>query len=127
MATKKASKPKLTAPQRAWVRALRSGKFKWGKNALQSKSGFCCLGVACIVAEKHDVIVSRDGDRLEGENLNHQRAVMDWLGLAGTDGEFEDANRIVQSLAEKNDTALRNPFAKIADLIESKPAGLFTN
>lgn len=33
-----------------WVQALRSGKFKQGKNSLQDKNGgYCCLGVACKV------------------------------------------------------------------------------
>ena len=30
-----------------WCDALRSGEYKQGKEALQTDTGFCCLGVAC--------------------------------------------------------------------------------
>lgn len=33
----------------AWIRALRSGKFKKNRGALKNKNGYCCLGVACAV------------------------------------------------------------------------------
>lgn len=32
-----------------WVKALRSGLYKQGREQLQSSDGFCCLGVACDV------------------------------------------------------------------------------
>ena len=31
-----------------WCEALRSGKYNQGHQTLQSTTGFCCLGVACI-------------------------------------------------------------------------------
>lgn len=32
-----------------WVQALRSGEYEQGINQLQSRYGYCCLGVACDV------------------------------------------------------------------------------
>lgn len=38
-----------------WVKALRSGRYKQGKNRLRSRDGdqlrYCCLGVACNLAK----------------------------------------------------------------------------
>lgn len=34
---------------RAWIKALRSGKFKQARNKLKHGDGYCCLGVACVV------------------------------------------------------------------------------
>lgn len=34
-----------------WVAALRSGKYAQSRYALRSTDGYCCLGVACEVAE----------------------------------------------------------------------------
>lgn len=37
---------------RQWVKALRSGKYKQDTGRLgDAKTGYCCLGVACIAAE----------------------------------------------------------------------------
>jgi hypothetical protein len=33
-----------------WLKALRSRKFKQGHMALHNSEGYCCLGVACVVA-----------------------------------------------------------------------------
>lgn len=33
-----------------WVKALRSGKYKQGKEQLCNEDGYCCLGVAAIIA-----------------------------------------------------------------------------
>jgi len=37
--------------KRAWIKALRSGKYKQGKSYLKSDNGFCCLGVMKEVCE----------------------------------------------------------------------------
>ena len=37
-----------------WIAALRSGKYKQGKGALQRNESFCCLGVLCEVAGVHN-------------------------------------------------------------------------
>lgn len=55
MKTKSKKKP-LPAAVKAWVRALRSGKYKQGQDALRQGNKFCCLGVACDLAVKAKVI-----------------------------------------------------------------------
>lgn len=35
--------------QKAWIAALRSGKYKQGQNWLNNDGKLCCLGVACEV------------------------------------------------------------------------------
>ena len=38
-----------------WIEALRSGKYKQGRDRLQSDvNSYCCLGVACIVLIPQD-------------------------------------------------------------------------
>ena|SRR3990167_5094602 len=36
--------------QKAWLRALRSGNFEQTEGKLFDGEGYCCLGVACVVA-----------------------------------------------------------------------------
>jgi hypothetical protein len=36
--------------KKKWLAALRSRKFKQGHRALHNGKGYCCLGVACVVA-----------------------------------------------------------------------------
>jgi len=102
--------------RRLWVRALRSGKYKWGKNSLHpTDDKYCCLGVLCEIAIKQGIIGSYE-ERAPGL----PDKVRLWAGLDTDSGDFSD-NR----LAAINDDATRNPFKKIANLIEKKPEGLF--
>jgi hypothetical protein len=114
---------KLTEQEKArrlWVRALRSGKYGWGKQELHPKEGkFCCLGVLCEVAKKHGIIYTYDP---RNGMLDNYRKVMEWVGLSDGEGRFNAG-----VLASINDESKRNPFAKIATLIEKKPKGLFVN
>ena len=102
--------------RRLWVRALRSGKYEWGKNHLHpTDDRYCCLGVLCEIAIKQGIIESY---------LQRATGLPDkvrlWAGLDTAIGDFSN-----KSLAEINDDATRNPFKKIANLIEKKPEGLF--
>lgn len=56
--------PKQRAMLRAWIKALRSGKYKQGHKALSTADNYCCLGVLCDVAaperwkgQQHDNLV----------------------------------------------------------------------
>lgn len=130
--------PTLTEPQRQWVAALRSGKYKQATHVLARLGeggepvGFCCLGVACELAIKAGVDITVDTARWEAHlgkstvpirTYDKDRAflppaVANWLGLVDVGGKFDDG-----SLASHNDAG--KPFERIADIIESKPSGLF--
>lgn len=119
----------------AWVVALRSGKYKQGRDALNKNDRkFCCLGVAC------EVLIER-GYKIEKifENCGHPTkrgrlvsygdecealpaAAQHALGLADSMGDYDNGLRHT-SLAQLNDQGRR--FATIADIIESAPEGLF--
>jgi hypothetical protein len=106
--------------RRMWVRALRSGKYGWGKDLLQPDDNkFCCLGVLCNLAVKQGVItkyVKNNG------TLSSYPKVKRWVGLLDDAGKFGKG-----CLAQINDGSARNPLKKIANLIDKKPEGLFSN
>lgn len=117
------AKPKTKKQaRRLWIDALRSGKYKWGVGVLQPSPGhFCCLGVLCEIAIKHGVIADyrKNGGLLPDE-------VQDWVGLTQNDGTFGIIGPTRRELTTINDEAQRNPFKRIANLIEKEPEDLFT-
>lgn len=107
--------------RRLWVRALRSGKYKWGKEELHPSEGkFCCLGVLCEVAIKEGIIQS-----YKPHNESLPELVREWVGLQSIHGDFEAPWGENDNLAEVNDDSKRNPFEKIAKMIEKRKKGLF--
>lgn len=114
----------LTVPQQLWVDALRSGSYTQTKYALDKYDGFCCLGVACAVAEEHGVSVIREGSRISGSSLRQQPDVQDWLGLKSTCGEFLSEDGSEHSLMHFND-GMNKTFAEIAYVIEANADKLF--
>lgn len=118
----------LTKPQKLWIKALRSGKYKQGKSRLQYHNTFCCLGVACLVYEQETGnTLERSslpyGDELYGQNLNRYRVVKQWLNLRSTLGRAlkgDDKSLIDnKSLIQLNDTD--NSFTDIANILEKQP------
>jgi len=116
-----------------WAEALESGEYEQTTEWLQGDGGFCCLGVACEVAEEHGIKVSRewDTDELDGSDLSDQPDVQEWLGLTGENGSFKilqdrpnNSNRISTSLARLNDEG-KTTFAELAAIIRAEPKGLF--
>jgi len=111
------------------VAALRSGRFAQGRGALKRGGAYCCLGVACVVAQEN-------GLPLRAENFVNAvkfgdpddfaadaswsilpNSVRDWFGfvlgdpiLTGEDGRHKGA-------AAWNDDYSRD-FAWIADAFE---------
>jgi hypothetical protein len=68
---------------RKWVEALRSGEYTQTQGVLRDESGYCCLGVACVVYE------TATETKIEGPEWDpdHWSAdeelpddVRDWLG-----------------------------------------------
>jgi len=109
-----------------WVKALRSGNYKQGKNSLAkvNKLGnvkYCCLGVLCdLYLKEHKQKwnpVNEDNDLSIGrkkETAVLPLNVRKWAGL--------DSNPILQSnnetLASMNDDGFT--FKKLADAIENE-------
>ncbi|MCU1305127.1 MAG: hypothetical protein JWQ87_5411 [Candidatus Sulfotelmatobacter sp.] len=111
-------KKALNKVAKAWVRALRSGKYKQGVGALKREGHYCCLGVLCELAVKEKVI-----SRFTGSLGTLSETVMRWVGLADNAGGFVTRSRVTKYLTSTNDAGVS--FAKIADIIESQPEGLF--
>lgn len=100
--------------RKAWVKALRSGKYQQGKGALRDGEGFCCLGVLADLAVKAG----------HGE----------WEGLDYCIGDAKDARELPlkqdyrwighllnspRKLTEINDNGLYS-FKDIAKIIEDR-------
>lgn len=123
-----------------WVEALRSGEYKQGKNRLRSNDDeFCCLGVLCDQMQKAGVMpfwetIKMDGIedtsyRCAGEITHLPIQAAELVGLTTPDGAFKADSkypptvRVTSSLMLWNDEG--KTFEEIANLIESRPAGLF--
>ncbi len=135
--------------QKLWIDALRSDKYKQGRNRLKTDDQYCCLGVACdLFAEyegvgKWGIAIFDNGLRKEFKEkfvvdnseevyyLPYQ--VRDWLGLTDSDGSCvltDDSDDQIPafpvSLSDLNDSS-RKTFKEIACIIESKPQDMFVN
>lgn len=91
-----------------WLRALRSDKFKQGREQLRDGDRFCCLGVLCELAERSGVIESYKGNYLPAD-------VVTWAGVPNNDPIV-----LGRALADRNDGVEGRPqnFKQIANLIE---------
>jgi hypothetical protein len=113
----------LTEPQKKWVAALRSGEYSQVEGVLKTPNGHCCLGVACELAAQEGIILPSMAYKGEGGDdclSGELEEVRLWLGLNDALGRMNSP----WSLADLNDDG--KTFAEIADIIESKPDGLFT-
>lgn len=109
----------LNPNAKKWVEALRSGKYRQGKNALATEDGrYCCLGVACELAAAEGVAQKVGFGQFDGAKFELPASVIEWLGLNDSCGGFEG-----DALCLMNDAGKR--FKTIADVIESQPEGLF--
>jgi hypothetical protein len=130
----KEKKFKLGPIQRAWVRALRSKKYKQTDGVLSKVEndeivGHCCLGVLCQLALKNKVI-TRTSKTFEQDTecivygSECQRLppkIQRWAGMRSKDGTLEADQ---SSLAKLNDEGMI--FKEIADIIEKRGAEIFT-
>lgn len=76
-----------------WIAALRSGDYTQGAFVLRSaKDEYCCLGVLCELAVKHEVIAPavpyesaageyKYGDGEDWSTATLPKSVQDWAGL----------------------------------------------
>lgn len=99
---------------RKWVKALRSGKYKRGKDSLRDGDKFCCLGVACDIS---GVGKWSDAESYDGEASTLPTSVSRWLGVYGDNPEFKYGNNETKFASELNDNHNWS-FKKIANAIE---------
>ena len=104
-----------------WVKALRSGKYKQGRERLHKVDAsnhhkYCCLGVLCELAEVTKEKVG-DGFQYNGMAAVLPLEVMKLTGMKDEAGDFSGE----YFLTEFNDGAGGAPkknFKEIADIIE---------
>jgi len=94
--------------KRDWIAALKSGKYKQTKHALENSEGNCCLGVLCRVLEIEGRPSSDGRINFEGRTAFPPTSVLDKTGLTSRDGCI---------LTNLNDNAGKT-FAQIARIIE---------
>lgn len=123
----KAEKPfKLGPIQKAWVRALRNGKYKQGDTYLSQKvrkiTKHCCLGVLCQMAVKEDVIKISDESGVFLYELSTSvlpNKVEKWAGVRDECGGYQGS-----ALTTENDKGVS--FTEIATIIEEHASEIFT-
>lgn len=96
-----------------WVKALRSGKYQQDTSQLQTKMGFCCLGVACEIFS-HDPIRTSDG-RLTGGFPYTYRGAPLWLEKINDDF----GNRVQGFILSVLNDEEKFTFNEIADCLEA--------
>ena len=118
----------LTENQQKWVDALRSGEFEQTTGSLQDGDAYCCLGVACVVAEREGVKPRRrnhSGELIGGDMSCQPLEITDWLGIWSGNGEHEhDETFSSDTLVDLNDQEAMT-FAEIADHIEKYAGSIF--
>ncbi len=121
----------LNKNARKWVKALKSGKYKQGRNKLKVGDKFCCLGVACDLYAKEYPSAKWKRSHFQGQNQFLPDSVRNWLGLRDGGGRMPFR---LYSLTDLNDGikadgdsegVKRHSFKEIAKFISSKPDGLF--
>jgi hypothetical protein len=128
--TTEAKKFELGPRQKAWLEALKSGKYRHGKCALEKivdgETRNCCLGVLCIIEgiEKS----SSDEENVSEFNFGYAWnsgvlgiSLTEEIGLRSQTGLIENENK---SLVGINDYA--DSFAPIIELFEQHPERVFT-
>lgn len=105
--------------RRKWVEALRSGKYEQTKGHLYDGKGYCCLGVACVVAgfEPYQRACEKWWFKEEANYLPFE--VQQMYGFTSNEGTYGEAGD--NDLASDNDNNGKT-FAQIADIIEANPS-----
>lgn len=118
----------LNENQRKWVDALRSGEFKQTTGSLQDGDAYCCLGVACVVAEREGLPIKRRelSQEIIGGDMSCQPAsISEWLGIREENGQHEhDETFSSDTLVDLNDQE-EMTFPEIADHIEKYAGSIF--
>jgi len=106
-----------------WVKALRSGDYKQGKDRLRDEqNNFCCLGVLCnLHAQEHPYLAKLEKypSSYLSETVELPVKVQEWAGMDDSLGCFSypvPGYEDEYSLAELNDAGME--FKKLAKYIE---------
>lgn len=112
--------------KKKWLDALRSGKYKQGKDQLKQEQdgdcAYCCLGVLCDLFVK-EMNISWDNQILKYDLFMPTEHVREWAGVSFNsaftvkteiDGSMQDVRLDV--LNDKHNYT----FEQIADLIEKQ-------
>lgn len=116
-------------PVQLLIDALRGGDYTQGCGALRNHGCHCVMGVAADIWHK----TTGEGewtpsfyDRIEGTSTCLPEAARDWFGFRTVFGDYgprDEDGYSRDSLICDNDGG--KTFAQLADIIESKPEGLF--
>lgn len=110
------------AIKKQWVKALRSGEYKQGRDQLRNDSDrFCCLGVLCnLHAQAHPKIAAKQNDARHymGEQTVLPPSVAKWAGLSNTAGGDVRIDDWTDDLASHNDAGYT--FEDLANAIEEQ-------
>lgn len=110
-----------------WLAALESGDFSQCRDALQIEHRYCCLGVACEVAERHGVTVYRMDGALSGQDLTDQSPLIKAaFGFESHMGGYVTYKGMTRPLTELNDEGVS--FQTIAGLVREQwlaPGGIW--
>lgn len=126
------SKAEQAANRRAWVQALRSGKYRQARGSLRypEEGTFCVLGVACeVIAERYPGTIAPAGeggytgpdDPVFVHYFVLPPFVQKAMGLRTREGQYAPGGRV--NLTNRNDQDLWG-FEELAFTIEQEPPGL---
>lgn len=94
--------------KKQWARALRSGKYKQGRNLLNHAGRQCCLGVLCLLSGGKEAVAEfRDGNSLT-------TAAQRFFKMTE-----HQHNRYID-MNDGGDFLRQHSFKEIADVIEGK-------
>ena len=131
-------KYKFNKFQLAWIKALKSGKYRKGYGGLclitkQNHKNYCCLGVACDIFNKKisNSLVSNKEDGLitfDSESFRLPTSLLNKLKLRDSSGKLlmsvKSNQHICSSLTELNDME-KWSHKKIGEYIYNNPTNVF--
>ena len=102
-----------------WLQALESGKYKQGKEYLWTTGdGYCCLGVACVIAQENGVRKIKIGQNIEELLPKTMCNFLKMSADAGFKCPIDYNKKEYTSLADLNDKGIT--FKTIAKIIREQ-------
>ena len=123
---------KLSKIQSDWVNDLITGRFRQVQDQLARKMegghvGYCCLGVACVVAKRHGIELKKTIDhtdiRFNGLVSDLPVEILKELKLMNSTGKLKRMYKGYRSLAEMNDGGMTH--VEIGEYIKANKTNVF--